>query len=57
MIVIAALLAVAAVIAYVLLASGRLWRYYGLGKLTGSRLDIGPVDWATLTRHATQTMR
>ena len=27
--------------------------YFGLGKLTGSRLDIGPVDWATLTRHAT----
>jgi uncharacterized protein (DUF1499 family) len=27
--------------------------YYGLAKLTGSRLDIGPVDWATLTRHAT----
>ena len=27
--------------------------YYGLGKLTGSRLDIGPVDWKTLTRHTT----
>jgi len=27
--------------------------YYGIGKLTGSRLDIGPVDWKTLTRHAT----
>jgi uncharacterized protein (DUF1499 family) len=27
--------------------------YYGLAKLTGSPLDIGPVDWATLTRHAT----
>jgi len=27
--------------------------YYGLAKLTGSRLDIGPVDWAKLTRHAT----
>jgi uncharacterized protein (DUF1499 family) len=27
--------------------------YYGLAKLTGSRLDIGPVDWATLTRHPT----
>jgi uncharacterized protein (DUF1499 family) len=27
--------------------------YYGLAKLTGSRLDIGPVDWATLTRHTT----
>ncbi len=27
--------------------------YYGLAKLTGSRLDIGSVDWAALTRHAT----
>src|SRR5262249_47721036 len=27
--------------------------YYGLAKLTGSPLDIGPVDWATLTRHTT----
>jgi uncharacterized protein (DUF1499 family) len=27
--------------------------YYGLAKLTGSRLDIDPVDWAKLTRHAT----
>ena len=27
--------------------------YYGIGKLTGSPLDIGPVDWASLTRHAT----
>jgi uncharacterized protein (DUF1499 family) len=27
--------------------------YYGLAKLTGSALDIGPVDWATLRRHAT----
>ena len=27
--------------------------YYGLAKLTGSRLDIGPVDWAHLTRHPT----
>ena|SRR5437879_6453450 len=27
--------------------------YYGLAKLTGSRLDIGPVNWATLTRHPT----
>lgn len=24
--------------------------YYGLAKLSGARLDIGPVDWATLTR-------
>jgi uncharacterized protein (DUF1499 family) len=27
--------------------------YYGLAKLTGAPLDIGPVDWQTLTRHAT----
>jgi uncharacterized protein (DUF1499 family) len=27
--------------------------YYGLAKLTGARLDIGPVDWATLKRHST----
>lgn len=27
--------------------------YYGLAKLTGAPLDIGPVDWQTVTRHAT----
>jgi uncharacterized protein (DUF1499 family) len=27
--------------------------YYGLAKLTGSRLDIGSVNFATLTRHNT----
>lgn len=27
--------------------------YYGLAKLMGARLDIGPVDWSTLTRHET----
>ena len=27
--------------------------YYGLAKLTGARLDIGQVDWATLRRHRT----
>jgi uncharacterized protein (DUF1499 family) len=27
--------------------------WYGLAKLTGARLNIGPVDWASLTRHAT----
>jgi uncharacterized protein (DUF1499 family) len=27
--------------------------YYGLAKLTGSRLAIEPVDWATLTRSPT----
>jgi uncharacterized protein (DUF1499 family) len=28
--------------------------YYGLAKLTGAPLDIGPVDWATLRRHRTE---
>jgi uncharacterized protein (DUF1499 family) len=27
--------------------------YYGLAKLTGARLDIDRVSWATLTRHPT----
>jgi len=27
--------------------------YYGLAKLTGSPLDVGPVDWTTLIRHPT----
>jgi uncharacterized protein (DUF1499 family) len=27
--------------------------YYGLAKLTGARLDIERVSWATLTRHPT----
>lgn len=27
--------------------------YYGLAKLTGAPLDIGPVDWMTLRRHST----
>lgn len=27
--------------------------YYGLAKLIGAPLDIGPVDWATLRRHKT----
>ena len=27
--------------------------YYGLARLTGAALDIGPVDWATLQRHRT----
>jgi uncharacterized protein (DUF1499 family) len=27
--------------------------WYGVARLTGSRLDIGRVDWATLTRHPT----
>jgi uncharacterized protein (DUF1499 family) len=27
--------------------------YYGLAKLMGARLDIGRVNWSTLTRHET----
>jgi uncharacterized protein (DUF1499 family) len=27
--------------------------WYGLAKLTGARLDIGRVNWTTLTRHTT----
>jgi uncharacterized protein (DUF1499 family) len=27
--------------------------YYGLAKLSGARLDFGPVNWATLTRRST----
>ena len=27
--------------------------YYGLAKLSGAPLDIGPVNWMTLTRHRT----
>jgi uncharacterized protein (DUF1499 family) len=48
------LLIVTAAIGYALLEKRPGYgAYYGLAKLTGSRLDIGPVDWATLTRHAT----
>ena len=51
------------ILALVVVAAGGVWMllekrpgygaYYGLGKLTGSRLDIGPVNWSTLTRHTT----
>lgn len=52
--VIVALLLVAGAIGYVLLEKRPGYGvYYGLAKLTGSRLDIGPVDWARLTRHTT----
>jgi uncharacterized protein (DUF1499 family) len=45
---------IAAAIAYALLEKHPVYGvYYGIAKRTGSRLDIGPVDWATLTRHAT----
>jgi uncharacterized protein (DUF1499 family) len=48
------LLIAALAIAYVLLEKRPGYgAYYGLAELTGSRLDIGPVDWTTLTRHAT----
>ena len=52
--IIIALLLVAGAIVYLLLEKRPGYgAWYGLAKLTGSRLDIGPVDWATLTRHAT----
>jgi uncharacterized protein (DUF1499 family) len=52
--VIIALLILAAAIGYILLEKRPGYgAYYGLAKLTGSRLDIGPVNFATLTRHAT----
>jgi uncharacterized protein (DUF1499 family) len=52
--VIIALLILAAAIGYILLEKRPGYgAYYGLAKLTGSRLDIGPVNWSTLTRHAT----
>ena len=52
--VIVALLIFAGVVGYMLLEKRPCYgAYYGLAKLTGSPLDIGPVNWATLTRHAT----
>jgi uncharacterized protein (DUF1499 family) len=54
MLVVIALLIAAAVVAYTLLEKHPVYGvYYGLAKRTGSRLDIGPVDWAALTRHST----
>src|SRR3954453_9621421 len=48
------LLLIAGMVAYALLEKRPGYgAYYGLAKLTGSRLDIGPVNWAKLTRHAT----
>ena len=53
LVIISLLVAVAAII-YALLEKHPVYGvYYGIAKRTGSRLDIGPVDWATLTRHAT----
>ena len=52
--VVIALLAIAAAVGYALLEKHPVYGvYYGIAKRTGSRLDIAPVDWATLTRHAT----
>jgi uncharacterized protein (DUF1499 family) len=49
-----ALLIAALAVAYVLLEKRPGYgAYYGVAKLIGWRLDIGPVDWATLMRHAT----
>ena len=53
LVIISLLVAIAAII-YALLEKHPVYGvYYGIAKRTGSRLDIGPVDWATLTRHAT----
>ena len=52
--IIIALLIIALAIAYALLEKHPIYGvYYGIAKRTGSRLDIAPVDWATLTRHPT----
>src|SRR4029077_6140082 len=54
LLVVVVLLVIALVVAYTLLEKRSGYgAYYGLAKFTGSRLDIGPVDWAKLTRHAT----
>ena len=48
------LVLIAGAIAYLLLEKRPGYgAYYGLAKLSGSPLDIGTVNWATLTRHAT----
>jgi uncharacterized protein (DUF1499 family) len=52
--IVVALLIIAGAIGYALLEKRPGYGvYYGLARLTGSRLDIGPVDWSRLTRHAT----
>ncbi len=49
-----ALLVVALVAGYALLEKHPVYgAYYGLARRTGSRLDIDPVAWTTLIRHAT----
>jgi uncharacterized protein (DUF1499 family) len=53
--VIVAVLVVAGAVGYLLLEKRPGYGvYYGLAKLTGAPLDIGPVDWATLRRHRTE---
>ncbi len=45
-----ALLILAMAVAYLLLEKRPGYgAYYGLGKLSGARLDIGPVEWKSLT--------
>jgi len=52
--VIVVLLLIAGAVTYMLLEKRPGYGiYYGLAKLAGSRLDIGPVDWSKLTRRAT----
>ena len=52
--VIVALLLVAGAAVYLLLEKRSGYgAWYGLAKLTGAPLDIGPVTWATLQRHWT----
>ena len=54
LLVIIALLVIAAAVAYSLLEKRPGYGiYYGLAKLMGARLDIGPIDWARLKRRAT----
>ncbi len=49
-----AVLVITAAVGYLLLDKRPNYgAYYGLAKLAGSRLDIGPVDFASLTRHTT----
>jgi uncharacterized protein (DUF1499 family) len=54
LLVIVALLLIATAIGYLLLEKRPGYgAYYGLAKVLGAPLDIGPVNWAALTRHAT----
>jgi uncharacterized protein (DUF1499 family) len=52
--IIVALVIVAGAVGYLLLEKRPGYgAYYGLAKLMGSRIDIGRVNWSTLTRHET----